>query len=244
MRGRFFTAVLTGISASVALSNVRVLAQDSGPTKQNARGNAKPTERQAPDPPASDSVQYSYEFKQPVFYLKHIVIKHDQTGRGELSFEKLDGGDPIVEPVQLSSAALGRIVAIWGDLHFLESQASYQSEKQFPHLGTMWLSMTKGAINRVAEFNWTNDKSMAALVQEYQHLSNQIVFIFDISVARQNQPLEAPKLMDSLDTMVTRKELSDAEQLVPLLQDLANDEHIPLMARNHATRIVKKIEKQ
>jgi hypothetical protein len=43
--------------------------------------------------------------------------------------------------------------------------------------------------------------------------------------------------------MVIRKELSDPLQLVPLLEDLANDEHIPLMARNHATRILKKIQK-
>jgi hypothetical protein len=175
--------------------------------------------------------------------LKHIVIKHDQAGHGQLSFEKLDGGDPITEPVEVSNTALARITSLWDSLHFMDSETNYQSEKQFPHMGTMRLRMTKGALNRVAEFNWTNDKTVAALVQEYQHISNQTVFVFDITLARQNQPLEAPKLMDGLETMVTRKELSDPLQLVPLLEDLANDEHIPLMARNHATRILKKIRK-
>jgi hypothetical protein len=67
--------------------------------------------------------------------------------------------------------------------------------------------------------------------------------VFNITLSRQNQPLEAPKLMDQLDTLVTRNELADPADLVPLLQDLTTDERIPLMARNHAARILKKIKK-
>jgi hypothetical protein len=221
----------------------QVAAQDAAPAKQNTREIIDPVPKSTRDAHSVETILYSYEFSQPAFYLKHIVIKHDQAGQGELSFEKLDGGDPITEPVALTNTALARITSLWDSLHFLDSDTNYQSEKQFPHMGTMRIRMTKGALNRVAEFNWTNDKTVAALVQEYQHLSNQTVFVFDITLARQNQPLEAPKLMDSLETMVTRKELSDPLQLVPLLEDLANDEHIPLMARNHATRILKKIQK-
>jgi hypothetical protein len=49
--------------------------------------------------------------------------------------------------------------------------------------------------------------------------------------------------MDQLDTLVMRNELADPADLVPLLQDLTTDERIPLMARNHAARILKKIKK-
>jgi len=30
---------------------------------------------------------------------------------------------------------------------------------------------------------------------------------------------------------------------VPLLRDLITDEHVPLIARNHASRLLKRIEK-
>jgi len=49
--------------------------------------------------------------------------------------------------------------------------------------------------------------------------------------------------MTELDSMLTRNELSDPQQLVPLLTELKSDEHIPLIARNHADRILKKITK-
>jgi hypothetical protein len=49
--------------------------------------------------------------------------------------------------------------------------------------------------------------------------------------------------MDEMEWDLTRGELSDPYQLVPLLKDLLTDERIPLIARNHAGRLLKKIEK-
>ena len=46
-----------------------------------------------------------------------------------------------------------------------------------------------------------------------------------------------------LEILVERDEISDREQFAPLLRDLTTDERIPLMARNHAERLPKKIEK-
>jgi len=42
---------------------------------------------------------------------------------------------------------------------------------------------------------------------------------------------------------LNRNEVSDPAQLVPLLSDLANDERIPLIARNQAARLLKKLKK-
>jgi hypothetical protein len=46
-----------------------------------------------------------------------------------------------------------------------------------------------------------------------------------------------------METLLVRGGLSDPFQLVSLLKELKTDEHIPLIARNHADRILKKIEK-
>ena len=64
-----------------------------------------------------------------------------------------------------------------------------------------------------------------------------------MKVARENQPLNTTTLMKQLESLLNRGELSDPYQLVPLLTDLSTDERIPLIARNHADRLLKKIEK-
>ncbi len=192
---------------------------------------------------STSTIKYTYEFAQPDFYISHIVIAHDATGKGTMSFKRRNEAESFTEPLQLSSAALSRVSANWAALDFLNSQESYQAPKQFPHLGTMHLSMKRGASERTAEFNWTENKQISALVGEYRRIGDQAIFIFDITVARENQPLEAPKIIDRLDIMLARNGISDAQQLVPLLQDLTNDERIPLMARNHVDRLLKKINK-
>ncbi len=128
-------------------------------------------------------------------------------------------------------------------LRFLESQENYQAEKQFPHLGTMRIGMAQGARKRTAEFNWSNNASASALVTEYRRVADQAIFVFDISVARENQPLNAPKLMEYLESAMKRNWLSDPQQLIPLLKEISTDDHLPLIARNHALRLLKKLEK-
>lgn len=211
--------------------------------KQNARERIDTTANASATIAAADKVRYSYEFTQPEFFIRHILISHDENGRGQISFERKDSDEAITDPVELSPSALARIKTLWDTLRFLDSEANYQSERQFPHMGTMKLGMEHGERVRVAEFNWTNDKDASALVNEYRRIADQAIFVFNITLARENQPLEAPKLMDELGKLYKRNGLSDPQQLVPLLRDLSNDERIPLIARNQAGRLLKQIEK-
>jgi len=222
----------------------RVTVDAPAAIKQNSR--PEPTPQASPlteRPASSSSVRYAYEFTQPQFYIRHIVIEHDSAGRGKITFERQNEDSPIEEPVNLSDAVRERILSLWAALKFLESDTNYQSDKQFPHLGTMQLRMEQNDRKRTAEFNWTHNDDASALVTEYRHVADQAILIFDISVARENQPLNAPKLMDQLESLLTRGGLSDPRQLVPLLKEVSTDEHLPLIARNHALRILKKMEK-
>ncbi len=192
---------------------------------------------------AAAAVRYSYEFNQPNFNIRRIVIEHDAAGRGQVSFARKDSEELFTDPLQISPAALARILAAWEALKFLDSDANYQHEKQFPHLGTMTLEMKHGTRSRKAEFNWTHDEQAAALVKEYRGIGEQQVFIFDVTLARQYQPSDTVKIFKRLESLLSRDELSDTAPLIPVLRDLSTDERIPLMARNHATRLLKKIEK-
>jgi hypothetical protein len=231
-------AALIVLSAAIS-----ICGQDQSQTKRNQRPNEVTT---APAPVArksSDPVKYTYEFTQPKFYVKHILLEHDANGRGTVTFERLNEDTPVTEPIALSPKALDRINAAWQALQFLDSQTDYQSSKQFPHLGTMRIGMERGEHKRVAEFNWTNNSDAETLVNEYRKAADQAIWIFDVSIARQNQPLNAPKLMEALESLLNRNGISDAQQLLPLLKELTTDEHVPLIARNHALRLIKKIQK-
>ena len=219
-------------------------AQESPSHKQNARPESS-SSAPTPQPAATigSAARFSYEFTQPQFFLRHILIEHDASGRGKITFERLNEEVPIVENLEISAKALERISALWQSLRFLDSDTNYQSEKQFPHLGTMKLTMIDGEKKRTAEFNWANVKEAAELVKEYRRIADQANFVFDISVARENQPLNAPKLMEGFESLLKRNALSDPQQTIPLLKEISSDERLPLIARNHALRILAKIKK-
>ncbi|MFN2480369.1 MAG: hypothetical protein ABR554_02645, partial [Pyrinomonadaceae bacterium] len=96
---------------------------------------------------------------------------------------------------------------------------------------------------RTTEFNWTNNAQASALIREYRRLTEQQLFVFDIGIARQYQPSESITLLRRLELLLNRDDISDKTTLAPLLVDLTNDERIPLIARNQAARLLKRIEK-
>jgi hypothetical protein len=233
------------LTALVILSAAFIsFAQDA--TKRNDRsqdGTAATPQRREDNKKPPDVTRYSYEFAKAEFLISHIKIEHDALGRGQITFERRGEETPIVEPVELSIAALGRVMGLWSALHFLDSTENYQTAKSFAHLGSYHLRMEDGKRQRTAEFNWSNNKDAWTLANEYRRVSDQAILIFNLKLAREMQPLNTPQLLNEMEMLLTRDGLSDPFQLVPLLTDLKTDEHIPLIARNHADRILKKIEK-
>ncbi len=238
--------LLQGLPAALIVLSaaISICAQNPTGAKHNSRPQQVADSSAVSDAAKTDPVKYTYEFSQPKFYVKHIVLEHDANGRGTVTFERLNEDTPISEPIELSTTALARITSSWQALQFLDSQTNYQSDKQFPHLGTMRIGMQRGEHKRIAEFNWTNNSEASKLVGEYRKAADQAMLVFDIAIARENQPLNAPKLMELFETLLKRDGLSDPRQLLKLLQDLSTDEHVPLIARNHALRLIKQIEKK
>ena len=238
-------SLLQGLPAALMVFSaaISIYAQNQNGAKHNARPQQSAAAAVSSSATKTDPVKYSYEFSQPKFYIKHIVLEHDANGRGTITFERVNEDVPVTEPIELSADALARINAAWQALQFLDSNEDYQSDKQFPHLGTMRIGMERGDRKRVAEFNWTNNRDASKLVDEYRKAADQAIWVFDIAIARENQPLNAPKLMEAMESMLKRNAVSDPRQLLKLLQDISTDEHVPLIARNHALRLIKQIQK-
>lgn len=216
-------------------------AQDSGKRNDRPRSQADPI----PVAKQTDNAKthYTWEFAQPQFVINHIVIEHDALGHGKVSFNRKAEVETIVEPIELSPAVLVRINKLWSGLNFLDSKENYQAAKNFAHLGTYKLGMNDGERERTTEFNWSYNADAWNLAQEYRRVADQAILLFDINIAREMQPLNTPGLMTLMESLYNRNALSDPKQLVPLLKELRTDEHIPLIARNHADRLLKKFEK-
>lgn len=228
-------------AAAAIKKNSRPASESQPVTTENPNETIRTNLR--PPVAAENKPVYFYEFTKSDFLISKIYIEHDENGKGKITFQKRDFLEPETDPVQLSPATLERLKATWQALNFLDSTETYQTVRDYPQLGAMQFSMRKDGRARTAAFNWTDNKDAKMLADEYRKIGQQFLWIFDISVARENQPLEAPRLLDALASMVRRSEVSDAAQMIPLLKELSNDERIPLIARNRAMKLIEKIEK-
>jgi len=187
---------------------------------------------------------YTYEFSQPDFFTYFIHIEHDEKGKGTIRFERRSDTEQITDPLEIAPAALERIRAHFNALKFLDSTENYQGERTYPSQGKTKLTLKQAGRERTAEFNYSQNAEAQGLADEYRKVSEQALFVFDINVALENQPLETPKLINRLQELIDRNYLSDTSQLLPLIRTLSEDERVPLVGRNQAARILKKLDKQ
>ncbi len=241
------SAAVKAEPASTTTTTAPAAAQPT-PAKKNERPdettgadpkkNNRPGDKTAPKP----VYPFFYEFRQPAYDVDHVVIEHDDTGKGTVTFSNRDYDESYTDPIQLSAVTMQKLKGWWDALNFLDSTEDYQSVRQYGHLGTIKLRLKRDKRERTAEFNWTENKDVKALMDEYRNLGFQFVWMFKIVLSRENQPLEAPTLISSLEGMLKRNEISDPQQLTPILKELSEDERIPMIARNHAGRLLKQIE--
>ncbi len=150
--------------AALLILSAAFLTFSQDQTKRNDRpqeAKAPPAQRRGDNKKPPDLTHYSYEFTKAEFLVNHVVIEHDALGRGKITFERRGEETAIVEPIELSISALGRVLGLWTQLHFLDSNENYQAPKSFAHLGTYKLHMDDGQRRRTAEFNWSNGATIS-----------------------------------------------------------------------------------
>lgn len=214
------------------------------PTPTAGKKNERPVDIKKPVATKAYFPTYFYDFDRPGFTYSHIAIEHDANGKGQIALTK-DGYDEIwTDPLQLTPATLEKINVALAALDFINSTESYQfPTRDYSHMGNMTLKVVRDGKERTVKYNWTENKDAMALMEEYRRISNEYTWRFEIILARENQPLQTPGLMDAITAYINRKEISDPPHLIPFLTELSTDERLPLMARNRATKLIKQIEK-
>lgn len=190
----------------------------------------------------SSAVAYSYLFENQRFTTTIQELEFDSSGHGKFRFKKKDS-EEIVNDLTISQNLLTQIQSLFDQLNFISSQENYQHKKDFSHLGTMTISQSRNGKQRTVKFNYTDNSTMMQLRDIFQNIVNQETRFFEIEVVRETDPISTPTQMRLLDDDLRSKRIADPNRFVPLLNEIKLDESVPLIARNHAERILKAIGK-
>ncbi len=190
----------------------------------------------------SYSVRYHYIFENDRFTTPLQEVEFDGDGQGKFRFKRKDS-DEIINKLAVSSAVRSQIQMILDELNFLASEEDYQHKKDFSHLGKMTITYARGGKERTVSFNYTDNQGMSRLSDIFRNLITQETRIFELETVLANDPISMPAQLRLLESELRSKRIADPHRYEPMLRDLRLDESVPLIARNHAERLLQMIKK-
>jgi hypothetical protein len=190
----------------------------------------------------SASVRYHYLFENERFTTPLQEVEFDGSGRGKFRFIR-KGGEEIVNKLEVSATLLSRIQTIFDSLNFIDGNEEYQHKKDFSHLGKMTITMARNGKERSTSFNYTDNQAMSRLVEIFRNIAIQETRVFEIETVRSTDPISTPAQMRLLENELRSNHIADPQRIVPILLEIKSDESVPLIARNHAERLLQMIKK-
>lgn len=227
---RYFLALflsLIGLNLAVSAQTQLIISNSS---KSEANGETK----------------FHYLFENDKFTVPWIEIEFGADGKGEFRFRKKEDGqlrEPTNIKLEVSSALIVQINVLLAELDFLNSSESYQHKKDFSHLGTVTIEISRDGKQRKVSFNYTDNLALNKLANLFRNLATQENRLFEIEAVRQSDPISTPAQLRYLDSELKSKSIADPARFVALLKDIRLDESVPLIARNHAERLLKELKK-
>jgi hypothetical protein len=192
--------------------------------------------------PGAEESLYRYYFENDRFVVPYQEVVIDGRGKGHYRFKKKDM-DEMTLDFEVSRRVLGEIRLLLDQLSFLGSTENYQHKKDFSHLGTMTLTVRQGGRERQVAFNYTDNPALNGLIQLFRGMTIQENRIFEIDLVRSTDPISMPAQLRMLEAELKSRNVADPSRFSPVLTDLRGDESVPLIARNHAERLLQMIEK-
>jgi hypothetical protein len=186
--------------------------------------------------------RYRYLFENDRFTTPRMEIEFDASGKGHFRFTRK--GEPEIDnQLTVSSSLVARVQGLFSGINFLGSDEDYQFKKDFSHLGQISITAAQGGRERTATFNYTTNESMNQLVDIFRGIATQETRVFEIETVRTNDPISTPAQLRLLESELRSKRIAEPKSLVRLLGEIRQDESVPLIARNHAERLIQLINK-
>ena len=192
---------------------------------------------------APGEMSFSYKFENPRFDLRVIEIELNSNGAGELRFTRGTSDEILDCKIKLLPATTTRIRNLFEVSDFLALKTDYQDKRDFSHMGWITLGAKQGARERQVRFNYTMNPHMRELEEIFRGIASQEISLFDIENAERYQPLDVPKQLEKLENDLRLARITEPARLLTALNEIAGDDSQPLIARNHAKRIIEAIKK-
>jgi len=191
---------------------------------------------------ATAGAHYRYLFENPRFTTPVQELEFDGSGQGKFRFKRKDS-DEIVNKLSISPEVLTQIQLLLDNLNFLASSEDYQHKKDFSHLGNMTITYSRDGKERTVKFNYTDNESMSRLSDIFRNIVTQETRVFELEAIIANDPISAPAQLRMLESELKSKRVADPHRFDPILKNIKLDEGVPLIARNHADRLLLMISK-
>lgn len=192
---------------------------------------------------AAGEMSFSYKFENPRFDIRVMEIDLNSNGAGELRFWRGTSDDVLDCKIKVLPATLARIRKLLEASGFLASDAAFQDKRDMSHLGWITIGAKQGASERKTRFNFTTNIHMKELEEIFRGIASQEISLFDIDNAERYQPLDLPKQLEMLENDLRLERITEPARVLAALKDIAADDSQPLIARNHAKRIIEAIQK-
>ena len=227
-------AAFAHIGAAGACVHASTQSANSSTGSQSADEGEKPS-------PTGDG--FKFKFENPRFFVRLIEIDIGQTGDGHLRLKRGEVDEIIDRKLSLLPSTMSVLNELVARSAFLSSSEEYQTKKDFSHLGWITITARQGHQERTVRFNYTAQAQIAELAAIFRAIADQELDLLDVEIAVQNEPLDLPRVLDALENDLRESHLAEPQQLVKPLRAIAQEDSLPLIARNQAGRLVLAIEK-
>jgi len=185
---------------------------------------------------------YRFRFENARFVVSFQEVALTRDGKGTYRYQRKEM-EEMVLPFTVSPQMMGQIEDLFERVNFLQSTDNYQHRRDFSHLGTMTLTMRRHGEERSVQFNFTEHPLINQLVKLFRGLATQEARYFELESVRANDPLSTPAQLRLLEGEFKSRTIADPRRFGPLLREIRLDEGVPLIARNHAVRLLEQIER-
>lgn len=199
----------------------------------------KTAEPKGADPAAQDagSITFRKIFKSS--YPEYVEIKVNESGQGTFDIRQLDeSANP--QPLTLGTELAQRIFQLAAALHDFQG-VELEARRRIANLGQKTFRYEKGGETHEVTFNYTTNETANQLLEIFEGLSREEGDISDLQRTMRYDRLGVNDVMKQVLNDYNQKLLPDPQQLLPILDTIANDDQIINIARDKARDLAGKI---
>ena len=191
----------------------------------------------AASPSSGATVTFRKVFKSS--FPEFVEIKLDDSGAGTYDIRQLDEeANPL--PMKVDPALVQKIFDLTSKLHDFNG-VDLEMHRRIANLGEKTFRYDRGSESHSVTFNYTLDRSAAALLDIFEGISRQQIDISDLVRTMRYDRLGVNDVLLQIQKDYDRKLLPEPQQLLASLDQLAADTHFIDIARDRARTLAARI---